>query len=81
MTWHRDREVNQALIRLMDALCTWERHTGRGSKLLLIPNEDDEEILFVVDGKPVSHTPFLLINQLDQIKKRFSEGTYSAVRG
>ena len=77
MTWHRDKEVNQAMIRLMDALCTWERETGRGSKLLFIPNENDEEILFVMDGKPVSHTPFLLVNQLEQIKKRILEESKS----
>jgi hypothetical protein len=75
MTWHRDNEVNQAMIRLMDALCTWERETGRGSKLLFIPNEDDEEILFVIDGKPVSHTPFLLVGQLEEIKKHVLKGS------
>lgn len=32
---HPDREVNQALIRLNDALCSWERSTGRESVLVL----------------------------------------------
>ena len=32
---HPDREVRQALIRLNDALCTWERNTGRQSVLIL----------------------------------------------
>jgi hypothetical protein len=36
---HRDREVNKALIELLDALCTWERETGRRSILIL--KEDD----------------------------------------
>ena len=69
MSYHRDSEVNHALVHLMDALCTWERVTGRGSKLLLIPDEKDEEIVFAVDGKPIPHTPFLLVNQLDRIKE------------
>lgn len=32
---HPDREVNQALVRLNDALCSWERSTGRESVLIL----------------------------------------------
>ena len=32
---HPDREVQQALIRLSDALCSWERNTGRQSVLIL----------------------------------------------
>ena len=32
---HPDPEVRQALIRLTDALCTWERNTGRESVLIL----------------------------------------------
>ena len=48
MTWrntaygiqpHKDKDVNQALIRLLDALCSWERGTGRQSILIL--REDD----------------------------------------
>ncbi len=34
-TPHPDPEVNQALIRLNDALCTWERATGRTSVLII----------------------------------------------
>lgn len=70
MNWHRDKEVNRAFIGLMDALVSWERNTGRSSKLLFIPDADDEEIIFLMDGKPVSHTPFLIVNQLDMIKTR-----------
>lgn len=36
---HKDSEVQSALIRLLDALCTWERMTGRESILIL--REDD----------------------------------------
>jgi hypothetical protein len=32
---HPDKEVRQALIRLNDALCTWERNTGRQSILII----------------------------------------------
>ena len=32
---HPDEEVNKALIRLCDALCSWERSTGRTSALVL----------------------------------------------
>lgn len=32
---HPDREVQQALVRLNDALCSWERSTGRNSILIL----------------------------------------------
>ena len=34
-TEHPDRDVNTALIRLNDALCTWERSTGRTSVLIV----------------------------------------------
>ena len=36
---HKDRAVNEALMALLDALCTWERETGRHSILIL--KEDD----------------------------------------
>jgi hypothetical protein len=32
---HPDKEVTAALIRLSDALCQWERNTGRVSVLIL----------------------------------------------
>lgn len=35
MTEHPDLEVRKALIRLCDALCTWERATGQESVLIL----------------------------------------------
>jgi len=54
----------------MDALCTWERETGRGSKLLLVPDADDEEIVFAMDGKPVTHSPFIIGLTLDAIKDK-----------
>lgn len=52
MNYHKDREVNAALIRLMDALCEHERASGRGSTLILIPANLDEMNVVAVDGKP-----------------------------
>jgi len=37
---HKDPEVDKAITRLLDALCTWERETGRTSILVL--REEDE---------------------------------------
>ena len=51
--WHKDSECEQALIRLNDALCTWERHTGRESTLILVPEEPDEPIVMSQSGKPL----------------------------
>ncbi|GEM_PF-3563357 len=50
--YHLDRECDQTYSRLMDALCAWERETGRRSTLLLIPHAPDEKIVVAVDGKP-----------------------------
>ena len=36
---HKDPEVQRALVRLLDALCTWERATGRENAFIL--REDD----------------------------------------
>jgi len=46
---HPDSEVREALIRLVDALCEWERNTGRSSTLILI---EDTFQFRAVDGKP-----------------------------
>lgn len=68
--WHRNPEVNQALIRLIDALCTWERNTGRGSTLLFVPDHEDEEVILAIDGKPLGHTPFILDTTLETMRSR-----------
>ena len=69
--FHRDPDVRSALIRLIDALCTWERNTGNGSKLFLVhDNEADGETIFAMDGKPLEHTPFELGLALDLIKNQ-----------
>jgi len=51
----------------MDALVSWERDTGRGSRLIFIPDADDEKTILLVDGKPYPHGPLDLIIQLDML--------------
>lgn len=53
MSYHMDREVNSAMIRLLDALCEFERNSGRKSTLVLIPHCEDERIVLAQDGKPL----------------------------
>jgi hypothetical protein len=47
---HPSKEVTQALIRLTDALCEWERNTGRQSALIL--REEGGFVFRAVSGKP-----------------------------
>ncbi len=47
---HPDPDVKQALVRLTDALCTWERNTGRESVLIL--REVGGFVYRAVSGKP-----------------------------
>lgn len=54
---HVDPNVRQALIRLCDALCSWERSTGRQNLLVLIEHDDVQPFSryeFIADcGKPI----------------------------
>ena len=77
MVWFRKNErVNDAFIRLMDALCSWERNTSRGSTLLFVPEEKDEEVILIKDGKPVYPVHYAtLISQLEHMKRNI-EGRY-----
>ena len=52
MSYHIDKEVNSALVRLLDALCEHERGSGRRSTLVLIPHSEDERLVVAEDGKP-----------------------------
>lgn len=52
MSYHIDKEVNSAMIRLLDALCEFERNSGRKSTLVLIPHCEDERVVIAQDGKP-----------------------------
>lgn len=65
MSWHRDKRVDQAFLALMDALVSWERDTGRGSRLIFIPDWSDETTILLVDGKPVPHGHSVIISQLE----------------
>jgi len=47
---HSDPEVRQALVRLADALCQWERNTGIESVLIL--RQKDGFVFRAVNGKP-----------------------------
>lgn len=48
---HSDMAVRNALIKLNDALCSWERNTGRESVLIL--REQGGFLLRSQSGKPV----------------------------
>ncbi len=74
MSYHRDPEVNRAIIALLDALCMWERDSGNGSHLLLVPEENTRGTVYAMDGKPVSHTPFELGMDLDLLKTKILRG-------
>lgn len=50
---HPNPDVERAMIQLLDALCSWERSTGRESYLVLIPAEKDEEVIVADSGKPI----------------------------
>jgi len=51
--WHIDSRCEQALIKLNDALCSWERDTNRQYTLILIPLSPDERIIISENGKPL----------------------------
>jgi len=73
--WHKDRECEQALIRLNDALCIWERDTGRESTLILIPESLDEPIIMSQSGKPLPENFSMTSEEILAIalKKRFGK--------
>ena len=50
MMQHPDLVVQEALVRLTDALCQWERATGRQSVLIL--KEDGGFKYRALNGKP-----------------------------
>lgn len=47
---HPSAEVQAAIVRLSDALCTWERNTGRQS--ILIIREQGGFVYRAASGKP-----------------------------
>ena len=53
--WHINEECEAALIRLNDALCTFERATRRQYTLILVPESPDEKIHMFQSGKSLPH--------------------------
>lgn len=53
MVHHMNPECDAAMTRLLDALCAWERETGRRSTLVLVPHAQDEKVVIAQDGKPL----------------------------
>lgn len=67
--YHDDPEVNSAIIRLLDALCAYERASGNGSDLILLTEHKWEGLLLAQDGKPIQAQPFYLKFIADRIMK------------
>jgi len=53
MPYHIDPDCESALIRLNDALCSFERMSRQKYTLILVPEKTDEKIHMSVDGKPI----------------------------
>ena len=51
--WHIDSRCERAWIELDDAICAFERATGRKYTTLLVPHQPDEEIVMSQNGKPL----------------------------
>lgn len=51
-------QIEHAIVKLDDAICQFERATGRRYFLLLIPASQDERVHLSLDGKPVGAEPF-----------------------
>jgi hypothetical protein len=52
-TWHIDNDCESALTKLNDALCSFERATGREYTLILVPESPDEKVHISQSGKPL----------------------------
>ncbi len=51
--WHMDDQVDRAYLSLMDAICSWERATGRDVTVVMIPHAPDERVQMSCGGKPM----------------------------
>ena len=69
MRWHPDPKCDEAIVLLLDALCTWERSTGRESLLVLIPVEQEEQVIVADSGKPITCS----VSTNEMIRKRVEE--------
>ncbi len=48
---HPSQRVQNAIVALLDELCSWERSTGRESFLVIIPVEKEESVIVADSGK------------------------------
>jgi len=55
---HPNDEIQQAIVRLTDLLCEWERNTSRQSVLIL--HEHDDYFFRALNGKPSMVVDFSL---------------------
>ena len=51
-----DPEVNETMKDLATALCVLERTNGRGSTLIFVPEQPDEQVVVLRNGKPSDRT-------------------------
>jgi hypothetical protein len=65
MAIHYDTRVEDALVKLRDALCSWERATGSESVLIL---RERDFVTRAVNGKPVD-APDITDEELFKILK------------
>ncbi len=70
MSYHRDKDVDSAIIHLLDALCQFERNSGRRSTLIFIPHVRDEKIILAQDGKPILQSSFITPEKILELAMR-----------
>lgn len=77
--WHPDEDVREAAKRLLDALCAWERDTGRQSVLIVHEMATEQEaprVLRALSGKPgipVEVNDFQLLRNFELDESRWLE--------
>lgn len=77
--WHIDSRCEQALIKLNDALCSWERNTNRQYTLILIPLSPDERIVISENGKPLPEDHLAAVEETFTIamkRRRITESEF-----
>jgi len=51
--YHKNKKINDTLMKLMEELCEDERYSGQKTTLVFIPQNKEEKILMIENGKPV----------------------------
>ncbi len=54
----KDPQIEHAIVKLDDAICRFERDSGRRYFVLVIPANQDERVHLSMDGKPVERDLF-----------------------